>query len=73
MPADGRACYIAPGSTRIGVTGSKDALAFKNPDGSIVTQVYNSGGSPKNVTVKIGSAFYQFDVPGHGWATLVTP
>jgi glucosylceramidase len=65
--------YIAPGSTRIGVTGSNDAFAFKNPDGSVVTQMYNSGGSSKNMTVKIGSAFYQFEVPGHGWATLVTP
>ncbi|MBN1606014.1 MAG: glycoside hydrolase family 30 protein [Polyangiaceae bacterium] len=65
--------YIAPGSTRIGVTGSNDAFAFKNPDGSVVTQVYNSGGSSKKMTVKIGSAFYQFDVPAHGWATLVAP
>ena len=35
--------YIAPGATRIGITGSTDAIAFKNPDGSVVVQVYNKG------------------------------
>jgi glucosylceramidase len=65
--------YIAPGSTRIAVNGSKDAFAFKNPDGSVVTQIYNSGGSAKKTTVQVGSALFQFDVPAHGWATLVAP
>ena len=66
--------YIAPGATRVGLSGNKDALAFKNPDGSIVTEVYNGGGSAKPTSIGIGSAVYQFDVPAHGWATLrVTP
>ena len=64
--------YIAPGATRIGITGSNDALAFKNPDGSIVTEVYNGGDSSKTTTVGVGGAMYQFDVPAHGWATLRT-
>jgi glucosylceramidase len=66
--------YIAPGATRIGTTGSNDAFAFKNPDGAIITQVYNKGDSSNKMTVGVGSAFsqvlYQFDVPAHGWATL---
>ncbi|MBN1612314.1 MAG: glucosylceramidase [Polyangiaceae bacterium] len=65
--------YIAPGSTRIEASGNNDAVAFKNPDGSIVTQVYNKGDASRKMTVKIGSAFNQFDVPAHGWATLITP
>jgi glucosylceramidase len=66
--------YIAPGATRIAVSGSNDALAFKNPDGSIVTEVYNGGGSPKTTSVAVGATHYQFEVPSHGWATLrVTP
>ncbi len=64
--------YIAPGATRIGITGSTDALAFKNPDGSIITEVYNSGSASKTTTVAIGSVSYRFDVPAHGWATLRT-
>jgi glucosylceramidase len=68
--------YISPGATRIGITPttSKDALAFKNTDGSIIIEAYNGAGSPKTTTVGVGSALYKFDVPAHGWATLrVTP
>ena len=61
---------VAPGATRIAITGSKDALAFKNPDGSIVTEIYNGGPSPKTTSIGVGSALYRFDVPSHGWATL---
>jgi glucosylceramidase len=69
--------YIAVGATRIGTTGSTDALAFKNPDGSIIVQVYNKGTASKRMIVGIGSALsqslYQFDVPAHGWDTLRVP
>jgi glucosylceramidase len=65
--------YIVPGATRIGVTGSNDAVAFQNPDGSITTEVYNKGDAAKTMIVGVGGALYQFDVAGHGWATLVTP
>jgi glucosylceramidase len=79
---------IAPGATRIGATASGDAykgasntnwnavnaLAFKNPDGAIIVQVYNKAASSKATIVGIGSALsqtlYQFDVPSHGWATF---
>jgi glucosylceramidase len=64
--------YIAAGATRINVSGSNDALAFENPDGTVVTEVYNKDSSDKTVTVGIGSALHRFDVPAHGWATLVT-
>jgi len=66
--------FIAVNATRVGTTGSNDALAFKNPDGSVVVHVYNKGAASKKTTVGIGSALsqslYQFDVPSHGWATL---
>ncbi len=83
--------YIAPGATRIATTGSSaaykgvsdtayntlNAFAFKNPDGSIVIQVYNKNASSTKTTVGVGSALsqvlYQFDVPAHGWATLLVP
>ena len=69
--------YITPGATRIGTQGSNDALAFKNPDGSVIVQVYNKASSSQTMTVGIGSALsqtlYQFDVPAHGWATLRVP
>jgi glucosylceramidase len=62
--------YITPGATRIGTSGSNDAVAFKNPDGSVITEVYNKGDAAKAMTVGIGTALYQFEVPAHGWATL---
>jgi glucosylceramidase len=66
--------FVAVGATRIGTSGTNDAVAFKNPDGSIVSEVYNKGDAAKTMTVAVGSSFYQFNVPGHGWATLlVTP
>jgi glucosylceramidase len=82
--------YIAPGATRLGTTGSSDAfkganntafnslnaLAFKNPDGSIIVQVYNKNASSTKTTIGVGSALsqtlFQFDIPAHGWATLHT-
>jgi glucosylceramidase len=69
--------YIAVGATRIGLSGSTDAIAFKNPDGSVVVEVYNKGTSSKTMTVGIGSALsqalYQIAVPSHGWGTLRVP
>jgi glucosylceramidase len=62
--------YIAPGATRIGISGSNDALAFENPDGSVIVEVYNGGDSPWTTTVAVRGTNYQFDVPAHGWATL---
>jgi O-glycosyl hydrolase len=54
-----------------------NAFAFKNPDGSIVIQVYNKNASSTKTTVGVGSALsqvlYQFDVPAHGWGTLRVP
>jgi glucosylceramidase len=82
---------IAPGATRIGASVSGDAykgannstwnalnaFAFKNPDGTIVVQVYNKGAASTKTTVGVGStlsqSLYQFDVPAHGWATLRVP
>jgi glucosylceramidase len=62
--------YISPGATRVAISGSKDALAFKNPDGSIIVELYNGGASSKATKVGIHDVVYQFDVPAHGWATL---
>ncbi len=64
--------YVAPGATRIGLTGSTDAIAFQNPDGSIVTEVYNKDAAAKTVTVDVSGMLHRFAVPSHGWATLLT-
>ena len=62
--------YIAPGATRLETTGNYDALAFRNPDGRIITEVYNKADTTQQMTVRVGAALYRFDLPAHGWATL---
>ena len=62
--------YILPGATRIGTSGTNDAVAFQNADESIVTEVYNKNDAPQTMTVSVSGALYRFDVPAHGWATL---
>ena len=44
-------------------------MAFKNPDGSLVAVMYNSGGA-STTTIAIGGKRLQFAMPGSGWATL---
>jgi glucosylceramidase len=62
--------FVAPSAKVVGTTGG-EALAFKNPDGSIVAVAYNSGAA-KTMTVAIGSKKLQFAMPGNGWATVVS-
>ena len=52
----------------VGTSGG-DAVAFKNPDGSLVAVMYNSSSSG-TYTVSIGGKKLQFAMPGSGWATV---
>jgi glucosylceramidase len=61
--------FVATGAKRIEASGG-DAIAFKNPDGSLVAVMYNSGGANSNYVVTIGGKKLQFAMPGAGWATL---
>jgi glucosylceramidase len=61
--------YAAPGATVVGTTGG-DAIAFKNPDGSLVAVMYNSGAANPNYVVAIGGRRLQFAMPQNGWATV---
>jgi len=60
--------FVDPGAKVVGTSGG-DAIAFKNPDGTIVAVIYNSGGG-KMFTVAVGGKKVQFDMPGSGWATV---
>jgi len=61
--------YLDDGAVRIDATGG-DAVAFKNPDGDIVTVVHNGGNSPGNTVVSVSGKMYQVNIPAGGWATL---
>lgn len=60
--------FVTPKATVIGTSGG-DALAFKNPDGTIVVVMYNSGAAKKAI-VSLGGTKFQFDMPANGWATV---
>jgi glucosylceramidase len=59
--------FAAPGGKVVGTSGG-DAVAFKNPDGSIVAVMYNSGAAKTSI-VSIAGQRLQFSMPGNGWAT----
>ena len=61
--------YVDPGASVVGTSGSTDAVAFKNPDGSLVAIVY-SASAKSNYLVAIGGKRLQFSVPASGWATI---
>jgi glucosylceramidase len=61
--------YVAPGATVVGTTGG-DAVAFNNPDGSLVVVMFNSGAANANYVVSIGGQNLQFSMPENGWATV---
>jgi len=60
--------FVAPGAVVLGTTGG-DALAFKNPNGTIVTVMYNSGAA-KSYVLAVGGKKWQFQMPSGGWATV---
>jgi glucosylceramidase len=62
--------FVVP-AARVVATSGGDALAFRNPDGSVVAVVYNSG-SAKTMTVAVAGKKLQFAMPGGGWATVVS-
>jgi glucosylceramidase len=61
--------YVDTGAVRLGVQGG-NAIAFRNPDGSIITILYNSNSSQAQTTVSVGGKKLQFNIPAIGWATL---
>ena len=54
---------------KVVATSGGSALAFKNPDGSIVTVMYNSGGAT-TYTLAVGGKKLQFAMPANGFATV---
>lgn len=61
--------YVDPGAVRLGTQGG-DALAFRNPDGSIVTIMHNSGQQAAMTTLAVSGTTLQFSIPARGWATV---
>ncbi|MDZ7372323.1 MAG: hypothetical protein ONB12_14270, partial [candidate division KSB1 bacterium] len=64
--------FIDQGAVRIKAVGyADDALAFRNPDGSIVVVMMNDSFNVKRVTVRLGKKMAQADLPSGSVSTLV--
>jgi glucosylceramidase len=60
--------YVDPGADRVTTSGG-NALAFLNPNGSVVVAISNNGAAA-TFTVAVNGKNYKFSHPGKGWATL---
>ncbi len=61
--------FVATGAKVVATRGG-DALAFRNPDGTVVAVVRNAGAA-RTTTVSAAGKKLQFAMPGNGWATVV--
>jgi glucosylceramidase len=61
--------FVVTGAKVVATSGG-DAVAFKNPDGSVVTVMFNSGAA-KTATVAAAGKKLQFAMPANGWSTVV--
>ena len=62
--------FVDPGAVRVETKGG-DAVAFKNPNGSLVTVLFNSAAQASATTVALGGGTsVQVQIPAQGWATI---
>ena len=61
--------FVEPGASAVATIGG-DAVAFKNPDGSLVAVMYNAGSANSSYVVSIGGKKQRFAMPASGWATI---
>jgi glucosylceramidase len=62
--------YVDVGADRVTTSGG-NALAFLNPNGSVVVAISNNGAAT-TFTVSVNGKSYKFSHPGKGWATFYT-
>jgi len=61
--------FVAPGAKVLKASGG-DAVAFKNPDGTVAAVVHN-GGAARILTVALAGKMWRFAMPAAGWATVL--
>ena len=64
--------YVKPGAVYLGTSGSmEEAMAFRNPDGSIVVLVAEKTGKPRDLTIKAGPRAVKVNIPAYSVSTIV--
>lgn len=64
--------YVKPGAVYLGTTGSmSEAMAFRNPDGSIAILVAEKNGEAKNLTITAGKKTVSVNIPANSVSTIL--
>ena len=66
--------YVMPGAKRVANTGGySDALAFQNPDQSVVIVIFNDRNEEQIMNISIKNKVYQAVLPASSFSTIVAP
>ena len=65
--------YIEPGAHYLNTDGGDNAVAFLNPDGSLIIELQNADEEPRTVTLNIDGGTMTVEIPGMSWNTLIVP
>src|SRR4029077_2204750 len=63
-------CLFVDGGAKRVATSGGDSVAFKNPDGSLVAILYNSGSANNSYVVSIRGKKMHFAIPASGWGAI---
>ena len=64
--------YVRPGAVYLGTAGSmEEAMAFRNPDGSIVVLAAEKTGEARNLTITAGKRTIKVNIPANSVSTIV--
>ncbi len=65
--------YTGPGSIVLDGSGSRDALAFARPDGTIAVQLVNPETDERPMRIKVGERAWDAVLPARSFGTLIVP
>jgi glucosylceramidase len=64
--------YVQPGAVYLGTSGSmEEAMAFRNPDGSIVILTAEKKGEPRKLAITAGKKTVNVNIPANSVSTIV--
>lgn len=65
--------YVQPGARYVDTGKAEGAIAFLNPDGSLVIELQNESNEDRTLTIAIDGGALSIELPGMSWSTLVVP
>jgi len=63
--------FVKPGAVYLGTAGYEEALAFRNPDGSIAVLVAEKEGKARSLTVTVGKKKATVAIPAKSLSTII--